>query len=194
MTSRYSLASVGALIGVPTRAAILLELMSGKTLPASELARVAECSAPAVSLHLAKLTQAGLLAVRREGRHRFYRLAHREVAHALEALGLIATAPSPRRPPSPEREALRNARTCYDHLAGAISVALAEALERARILTVRDERAFDVTPYGARWFAERFEIDFAALTQRRRPLAKRCLDWTERKPHLAGALGATLLV
>jgi DNA-binding transcriptional ArsR family regulator len=193
MTSRYSLADVAALIGEPTRAAMLLALFAGEALPAGELARAAELSAPATSLHLAKLAAGGLVAVRKEGRHRYYRLANSDVAHALEALGLIATAPPKPRPLTAEQTALRAARTCYDHLAGVTAVALAEAFEKKRLLTVVDDATFQVTARGERWFAERLAIDVAALARGRRLLARRCLDWTERRPHLAGALGAAVL-
>jgi DNA-binding transcriptional ArsR family regulator len=192
MTAQYSIADVAALIGEPTRAAILLALLEGGERPASELARVANLSAPATSLHLAKLTAARLLAVRKEGRHRYYRLASTMVAHALEALGVISTAPPPPRSVSPARSALRAARRCYDHLAGALSIALAEMLEREQILRIRDDRCYEVTRHGVRWFGDVMQIDIGALMRGRRSLARRCLDWTERRPHLAGALGAAV--
>src|SRR5262249_47481628 len=125
MDGRHSLANVAALIGEPTRAAMLIALIDGGALSATELARAADLAAPATSLHLSKLVQGGLLNVRQAGRHRFYQLASGDVVHALEALGVIATAPPPLRAASPERAALRAARTCYDHLAGAIAVTFA---------------------------------------------------------------------
>jgi DNA-binding transcriptional ArsR family regulator len=157
------------------------------------LAREARLSAPATSLHLAKLTRGGLLVVRKEGRHRYYRLANADVAHALEALGTIATRPPPARPLRPDQSALRMARTCYDHLAGVLSISFAEMLERERILAARDDRTYEVTRDGVRWFADVMRIDVGVLEQRRRSLARRCLDWTERRPHVAGALGAAVL-
>ena len=195
MTARYAIADVAALVGEPTRAAILLALLDGAALPAGELARVAGLSAAATSLHLAKLTQGGLLAAQRHGRHRYYRLAGGDVAHALEALGVIATAsPAPRAQSlSPERAALRGARTCYDHLAGALAVALVEKMERERVVRVEAESAYEVTPLGIGWLADVMQIDVGALAQGRRVLARRCLDWTERRPHVAGALGAAML-
>jgi DNA-binding transcriptional ArsR family regulator len=191
--TRYCLADVAALIGEPTRAAMLLGLLDGRSLPASELARLAELSAPATSLHLAKLAQGGLVVARRAGRHRYYRLASSEVAHALEALGAISTGAARDRPVSPASAALRAARSCYDHLAGALAIDLTDRLERARFLRVESEDDYAVTRAGARWFASRLAIDVAQLASARRPLARRCLDWTERRPHLAGALGAALL-
>lgn len=190
MAGSYSLAGVAALIGEPTRAAMLVGLLGGRTLTATELARLAGLSAPATSLHLGKLAQGGLIALRKVGRHRHYRLASSEVAHALEALGLIATAPLAARAISPERAALRALRSCYDHLAGAQAIELADALVRAGVL---DDEHFRVTPVGARWFADALAIDVAALGRARRAVARRCLDLTERRPHLAGALGAAVL-
>ena len=193
MTARYAIADVAALVGEPTRAAILLALLGGRALPAGELAREARISPAATSLHLAKLTQGGLLVVRQEGRHRYYRLASGDVAHALEALGVIATGrPSPRAVSS-ERAALGAARTCYDHLAGALAVALAQKMERERIVRADGEKAYEVTRVGVAWLSDVMRIDVSALVEARRPLARRCLDWTERRPHVAGALGAAIL-
>lgn len=193
MSAHHSLADVAALIGEPTRAAMLVALLSGQSLPASELARSADLSAAATSLHLAKLVAGGLLEVRRDGRYRYYRLAGPDVVHALEALGVIATAPPPARSASPGSGALRTARTCYDHLAGTLGVSLADSLVRRRALRGHGDRDYSVTASGARWLAAALEIDVASLAAGRRPLARRCLDWTERRPHVAGALGAALL-
>jgi DNA-binding transcriptional ArsR family regulator len=193
MTAHHSIANVASLIGEPTRAAMLLSLLDGCERPASELARIAHLSAAATSLHLSKLAAAGLLALRAQGRHRFYRLANADVAHAVESLGVIATAKPSGRSMAPARSALREARRCYDHLAGAASLTVVNSLVQKQLLRPRGESAFEVTMLGERWFAEVMQIDVAALTQGRRPLARRCLDWTERRPHLAGALGAALL-
>lgn len=193
MTARYALAETAALVGEPTRAAMLLAVLDGRALPAGELARVAGLSASATSLHLAKLTQGGLLAVRQEGRHRYYRLASAEVAHALEALSVIATAPPPERSPLPGRAALRAARSCYDHLAGALSIALVGLLERERVLRAAGGRTYEITSEGAGWLADTLHIEIASLERGRRPIARQCLDLTERRPHVAGALGAALL-
>lgn len=193
MTARYAIAEVAALVGEPTRAAMLLALLDGRTLPAGALASQAGLSAAATSLHLAKLTQGGLLAVHKEGRHRYYRLASGDVAHALEALGVIATARPSARALSPERAALRAARTCYDHLAGALAVALAQKMERERIVRAEDERTYEITPRGVGWLADAMGIDVSALVAGHRSVARRCLDWTERRPHVAGALGAAIL-
>jgi DNA-binding transcriptional ArsR family regulator len=193
MTAHYAIADVAALVGEPTRAAILLALLDGKALPAGELAAQASLSAAATSLHLTKLARGGLVVVRQEGRHRYYSLASQEVANALESLGVIATRAAPPRPSSPERAALRMARTCYDHLAGALAVSLAEKFERELLLCKEGERGYVVTATGAAWLERRLDIDVSALTEGRRALARRCLDWTERQPHVAGALGAAIL-
>ena len=193
MTTRYALATVAALVGEPTRAAILLALLDRPVLPAGALAVEAHLSAAATSLHLAKLMGGGLLEVQKDGRHRFYRLANAEVAHALEALCVIATAPPPGSSLLPGRSALRAARTCYDHLAGELAVAFVDLLERERLLRAASDRTFEITSEGVRWFARVLDIDVAALASGRRRLARQCIDWTERRPHLAGALGAAVL-
>jgi DNA-binding transcriptional ArsR family regulator len=194
MPSHHSLADVAGLIGEPTRAAMLLALLGGRERPAGELAREAGLSAAATSLHLAKLVAAGLLSVRAHGRFRFYRLARPEVAQALEALGVIASTPPPARALTRAAAAIRHARRCYDHLAGVVSIAVVDMLERERLVRDGgDDAIWEVTPRGRTFFAEAAEIDVASLAGARRPLARRCLDWTERRPHLAGALGAAVL-
>jgi DNA-binding transcriptional ArsR family regulator len=193
MSSPHSLANVASLVGEPTRAAILLTLLEGRCLPAGELARAAKLSAAATSLHLAKLVQGGLLSVQKAGRHRLYRLASSDVAHALEALGVLATH-TPLGPAlTPVRAALREARTCYDHLAGSLAVTLAQKLEESGLLLVHDERTYQLSAEGERWFTEHLQLSTTTVSRGRRQLARRCLDWTERRPHLAGALGAALL-
>jgi DNA-binding transcriptional ArsR family regulator len=192
VSCQYSIADIASLVGEPSRAAILLALLDGRALPAGELARAAGLSAPATSLHLAKLNEGGLLHVRKEGRHRLYRLASRDVAHALEALGVIATLAPPAQSLSPARAALRQARTCYDHLAGELAVELAVRLEQDGLIATRDELNFAVTEPGEAWFREVLQLELASLSVRR-VLARRCPDWTERRPHIAGALGAAIL-
>lgn len=191
MVAPYPVADVAALIGEPTRAAMLLSLLDGQARTASELARVASLSASATSLHLAKLTQAGLVLVESAGRHRYYRLAGVDVAHALEALGVIATR-SAARALSPKQRELREARTCYDHLAGVMAVELTRRFEAGGLLQ-RTRGGYEVTPRGASWFSDTLQIDVAALASRPRPVTRLCVDWTERRPHLAGALGASML-
>lgn len=193
MTLQHALASVASLIGEPSRAAILVSLLDGRALPAGELAREARISASATSLHLAKMIDGGLLLMERQGRHRLYRLSSTDVANALESLGVIAMPAPQSRSASPQRAALRESRTCYDHLAGARAGALTKLLEDQGALRVRSEKQYELSAYGRSWLLEHMQIDVAALAGSRRVLARRCMDWTERRPHLAGAVGAAIL-
>jgi DNA-binding transcriptional ArsR family regulator len=179
------IAAPASLIGDPTRAAFLLALSEKDALPASDLARRAGVSNPTASIQLGKLVSAGFLSVERHGRHRYFRLADPAVAQALEALAVIA----PARPARTLREAnrmdgLREARTCYDHLAGALGVSLLEGLQRKGILDSKVE----LTPSGR----SRLHDLGVDLTPSRRAPTRLCLDWSERRYHLAGAVGAAL--
>lgn len=187
-----NIATPAALIGDPTRAAMLQALQDGRAQPASALAWAAGVTAQSASNHLAKLVEGGLLAVEREGRHRYYRLASAEVAHALEALSVLA-APvrSLETPRSPKARALRDARCCYGHLAGRLGVRVCEALVARDLLRPAGDKLFDVTPDGRRWF-EDLGVLVSALRSSR-GVARQCLDWTERRHHLAGPLGVQLL-
>lgn len=194
MTQAFAIADVGSLLGDPSRAAMLVELMDGRSRSAGELARCARITPAAASMHLGKLLQGQLLSVEKQGRHRYYRLASAKVGEALEALGLIATVPAPRsKALSPQQAALRHTRTCYDHLAGTVAVQLREALEREGVVTSAGERDYRVTRTGVVWLRANFDVDVDELTRMRRATARKCLDWTERRPHVAGALGASLL-
>jgi DNA-binding transcriptional ArsR family regulator len=188
MFADADVAPVAALLGDPARARMVQALHDGRELPAGELARRAGIAASTASEHLARLVDGGLLAAQRTGRHRYYRLAGAEVARAVEALAAIAP---PRRPRTLREatvgDALADARTCYDHLAGRLGVALADALvERGAVIDQGD--AYALGP-GAASVLELLGID--ALPARRPPVL-RCLDWSERRPHLAGGLGAAL--
>jgi DNA-binding transcriptional ArsR family regulator len=188
-----SFALVGALIGVPARANMMAALMDGRAQTASELAFVAGVTPQTASSHLAKLTDAGLLAVERQGRHRYYRLAGPAVAEALEPLSHLAPATrAPERRHAQLRRVgeLRTARFCYDHLAGRLGVALTDSLQQRRFLR-REAGDFRLGPKG-RAFLEDLGIDVAAAEGERRHFARCCLDWSERRPHLGGALGAAL--
>ena len=186
------LAGAAALMGDQTRAAILLALFDGTTLPASELAYRAGASPQAASLHLARLVAGRLLAVCVSGRQRLYRLASPDVAAAIEALLPIAAPPRVAAlPQSIAVERLRDARTCYDHLAGRLGVAVTDGLV-ARGALRQNGQMFRVTARGERLF-HGLGIDVPALRAGRRALARVCMDWTERRPHLAGSLGAALL-
>lgn len=186
------IARVAALIGDPARAEMLTALMDDRALTATELAGIAGVTKQTASAHLAKLREAGLVAVASQGRHRYYRLADRDVAHLLESLmGLAFRSGAVRLRSGPREPALRRARVCYDHLAGELGVQVFESLARRRLLRVQDG-AIEPTPAGRRWFAE-LGIDVATLAAARRPLARPCLDWSARRHHLAGSLGAALL-
>jgi DNA-binding transcriptional ArsR family regulator len=189
MNTKFPLASVAGLIADPARAAMLTALLDERSRSAGELALAANVSAQSASMHLAQLLEGGMLVVTREGRHRFYRIARPEVAHAIEALGAISTAG--RYLPSGANQALCSARTCYDHLAGAFGVRLTEALEGKGMLAAKGRREFDVTPRGEQLLAS-WSIDVGELRSARRSFARRCLDWTERRDHLAGAVGAAI--
>lgn len=184
-------AGVAALMGEPARANILARLLDGRAHTAKELAFAAGVSAQTASGHLAKLTQAGLIDSLAQGRFRYFRLAGPQVAEAIEALGLL-TPPEPPRPRvrGPAELTLREARTCYDHLAGRLGVAIMDALLAAQHLTL-GRSGLTVTARGTTLF-EGLGIDLDALARQRREFCRACLDWSERRPHLAGALGAAL--
>ena len=192
IASANAIATIAALIGDPARANILSALMGGQALTAGELSWHAGVGAPTTSGHLAKLTEAGLLEVERQGRHRYYRLASHDIAQAMESLMAVATAgPRRHRPPGPKDEALRAARTCYDHLAGRLGTALADRLNDLGLVILGDGGAL-VTEEG-RGFLDGLGLRFPESGESRRPLCRACLDWSERRPHLAGRLGAALL-
>ena len=192
MNTTYPLAAVGELIGEPARATILVSLLDGRARTAGELAFIANISAQSASAHLSKLVDGGLLFVRSSGRHRFYDLAGPEVAHTLEALGAISTRP---RTPDARRslpgEEMYAARSCYDHLAGRVAVELAHCLEERKIIRPQGECDYELGSRGRDWFP-RFGIDLDQVRRSRRHFARKCIDWTERRPHIAGALGAAL--
>lgn len=184
------IARVAALIGDPARANMLTALMEGRALTASELAHAAGIAPPTASGHLAQLADARLVELEKQGRHRYYRLSGPDVAAVIEGLmGLAQRTGAVRTRTGPRDSALRTARLCYDHLAGERGVALYETLVRNDWIA---PGAAAPTAAGREKFAA-FGIDLAALEARRRPLCRACLDWSERKAHLGGALGAALL-
>jgi len=190
MDAEPSMAAVGALVGVPARANILAALFDGRPLTATELAFVSGVSPQTTSSHLAKLVDAHLIIAETHGRHRYYRLAGPQIAEALEPLALIAHKPVPMRARSRELETLRDARMCYDHLAGRLGVAVTDALIHQKQIR-SNENDFIVTRHGRRLFEE-LGLDLDRLKGERRAFARQCLDWSERRPHLAGAVGAAL--
>jgi DNA-binding transcriptional ArsR family regulator len=186
------LAALAALLADETRAAFCLALLDGRAWTASELARAAQVSRPTATEHLNRLVEGSLLAEVRQGRHRYLRLANDRTAHLIEEL--IAHAPAVPAPPhtlsqSSADRALARARTCYDHLAGRLGVAVTQAMTHRGLL--RQDAGFALTDDGAAWLAE-IGVDLAAARSSRRPLVLPCLDFTERRLHLAGAVGAAL--
>jgi DNA-binding transcriptional ArsR family regulator len=186
-----NVSDVAALLGEPTRAAMLDALMDGEPRPAGELARRAGVAPSTASEHLARLVAGRLLLVEAQGRERRYRLASADVADVLEALARLGSdRPVDSLRAAGRREALRAARTCYDHLAGRFGVAVTEALVARGALRAHDG-AFELSETGGGLLAE-LGVDVAGARASRRLFARVCVDWTERRPHLAGALGAAL--
>jgi DNA-binding transcriptional ArsR family regulator len=181
---------IASLIGEPVRAKILWTLMDGRAYTARELAIGVETTPQNLSMHLSKLLRAGLLSVEAQGRHRYYTFARAEVADAIEAMANLVPAEEVVRKDM-DAVPINYCRTCYDHLAGKVGVAIMESLLRQKLIVSRDKE-MEVTSRGVQWFAE-LGIDCEAVRQQRRAFAKPCLDWTERRHHLAGALGAALL-
>jgi DNA-binding transcriptional ArsR family regulator len=185
------IAEVAALVGDPARATMVSALLDGRALTASELAVAARITPQTASTHLAKLTRAGVLSVVRRGRHRHFQLGSPTVVEMIEGIVAVALEGRPRyRPLSGEARALGAARICYDHLAGRLSVDLTDAFV-GRGWIVLDDGAAEITTAGARFFTE-FGIELPSPRSRRRRSSRLCLDWTERRPHIAGAIGAAL--
>jgi DNA-binding transcriptional ArsR family regulator len=189
-TSNLALAELGALLGDPARANILAALIDGRAFTATELAGIAGVAPQTTSGHLAKLTQANLLALEKQGRHRYYRLASPLVGSMLESVMALASVQLPARHSRPSRldVAMRDARSCYDHVAGRLGVAVADTLLTRAHIVMGDDGG-EVTAAGARFFGE-FGVELKRGS--RRPLCRPCLDWSERRWHLAGAVGAAL--
>ena len=191
MLADVDLAHIGALIGDRRRAGMLLALLGGEDLPAGELGARVGASSSLASAHLNRLRDGGLITATRIGRRRLYRIAGPEVAEALE--GLVSVAPTRHARSlreSRQGEALRRARTCYDHLAGELGVGLTEALARQGTLR-RDDAGLALTDSG-RHRLSALGVDIASAQASRRAFTRQCVDWTERRPHLAGALGAAI--
>jgi DNA-binding transcriptional ArsR family regulator len=192
MKTGPDIALIGSLIGDPARANMLTALMGGRALTASELAHEAGITPQTASSHLARLEHGGLLVPEKQGRHRYFRLANADVAHALEAVvGLADQAGHRRVQTGPKEPAMRHARVCYDHLAGDLGVAMFDHLTRRKLLNY-DGADLGLTRKG-RFFCDEFGVDVDAISAAKRPLCRTCLDWSVRRSHLAGALGAALL-
>jgi hypothetical protein len=170
---------------------MLSALLDGRALTASELALAARITPQTASAHLAKLTEMGLLSAIREGRHRYFRLASPKVVEMLDGIMAVALENRPRyRPLSGQAQELSAARICYDHLAGRLSVDLTDFFTTHEYIVIADEAA-EITDSGTRFITD-FGIDLSALSSTRRHFCRLCLDWTERRPHIAGAVGAAL--
>ncbi len=186
------MAMIASLVGDPARSNMLTALMSGRALTATELAQEAGITPQTASSHLAKLEAGHLIVPEKQGRHRYFRLSGSDVATVLEGLmGLAARAGHLRVRTGPADPGLRRARVCYDHLAGDFGVLMLDSMTEKKLLRIsKDDIA--LTPQGERFVAD-FGIDLAALGSLRRPLCKTCLDWSVRRSHLAGSLGAAIL-
>lgn len=192
MSETPDLAAVAALVANPTRARMLTALMDGRALTATELALEGDVAPSTASNHLTRLTALGLVSMMKQGRHRYFRIARHEVATALEGLMTIAPRSRTGSPAARQRDAhLRRARVCYDHLAGEAGVRLLERLRVTGFIVDLDE-SLTLTPAGEAWCGK-LGLDLEALRPKRRPLCRACLDWSERRSHLAGALGARIL-
>ncbi|MBX9946947.1 MAG: ArsR family transcriptional regulator [Reyranella sp.] len=195
MTTVNALSEIAALMGDPARAAMLSLLMDGRAHTASDLALSAGVTAQTASGHLGRMADAGLLAARAQGRNRFYRLASPDVAHAIESLMALA---GTRAPPASKAAAwrrdpdLRFCRTCYDHLAGQVGIAVTDSLTQHGHLEPKRSRDWKLTPSGE-VFCARVGVDLGgARRASTRHFARQCLDWSERRPHISGALGAAI--
>ena len=193
MIAEPNIAEIAALMGEPSRATMLVALLGKEALPATELASQALISPQTASSHLSKLVAGRLLTVEQHGRHRYYRLASDEVGRALESLAIIAPPPPAARNTQEDEQlkTVRYARTCYDHMAGKVAVAITRALEQREFI-IRSGQAYEVTDSGKEWFRG-LRIDTDNLRTNRRAFALQCLDWSERQYHISGALGAAFL-
>lgn len=198
MASHAKFAEIAALAGDPSRAGMLHALMDGRALTSSELARVAGVTPQTAAGHLARMVSAGLLSVVKQGRHRYHRIASPVVAQMMESIMLVASdteQEQPRLTVGPRDETLRAGRTCYDHLAGRLAVELADALVAGGYIELEDDAGL-VTNAGIVYLGE-MGIDLEALSVRngkrsKRVMCRPCLDWSERRPHIAGVVGAAL--
>lgn len=189
MSNAPQIAEVAALVGDPARANMLCALLGGRALTATELAFAAGVSPQTTSGHLSKLFAARLIVVMKQGRHRYYRLSGQQVAQMLESIMKVALNGPPRfQPKTKLDDKLRHARTCYDHFAGVLGVGIAEGM-MARDFVILGDEAGEVTPAGIE-FLSKLGVDLSAARAKRRIFCRPCLDWTERRLHIGGAVGA----
>ena len=184
--------SISALMCEPTRAKMLWNLLDGRAYTASELSIVADTSPTSASNHLSKLLEAEIVKVEIQGRHRYYSLSNSEVAYAVEGLANLANSSSTKSiKKQADQNGVKYCRTCYDHLAGFVGVKIVEALETKGYLT-KSKNIYLITEKGWEWF-QFINISKDNFNNHRRPVTRQCLDWSERRPHLAGQLGAEFL-
>lgn len=180
------------LIGDATRASILWNLLDGRAFTATELAVSVETSAQNISMHLAKLLEAKFICVEKQGRHKYYRFSNKEVAYAIEAMtNLIPKTKVSIKNKSQEYPPIKYCRTCYDHLAGKIGVAIADSLLEQKII-IEKNGIFEISSEGKKWLSD-FGINVEGAKKQKRIFLKPCLDWSERRNHIAGSIGALLL-
>lgn len=190
MSQVLDIAAVAALVGDPARANILCALLDGRALTASELAYAAHVTPQTASGHLGKLARANLIVPAQQGRHRYFHLAGRHIAAMLESISAVAAIAPPRLRPIRIDDTMRQARMCYDHVAGQLGVVMADALREHGHVEFADDGGL-VTPAGEAFFAK-FGVDLSDSRQSRRVFCRPCIDWSERRAHLAGAVGAAL--
>lgn len=192
MSINPNMAEIASLLGETSRATMLASMMDGRFHTASELAYMAAIKPQTASFHLAKLVEGKLVKVEKQGRHRYFQLADEEIAHLLESFLAISPPPEVRSlKQSSQMKLLQGARTCYDHLAGKLGVQLTESLVNAGYLQL-GEKEFLITSKGAHFFTD-FGLDLDDLKRKRRSFSHACLDWSERRYHLAGSLGQGIL-
>lgn len=191
MELENELSKIASLIGDKGRSIMLWSLLDGRAYTATELAVFANISRQSVSNHLSKLIEANLVTAEKQGRYRYFRLANEQVAHVIESMASLIPKQKIEIKKSAEAQKLAFARTCYDHLAGKISIELVNSLLENKII-ILSGTAFEVTDLGKNWF-DKLGIDIDALKNKKRSFAHKCMDWTERKHHIAGALGAAIL-
>ena len=180
------------LIGDATRASILWNLLDGRAFTATELAIAIETSAQNISMHLGKLLDADLISVEKQGRHKYYRFSNKEVAYAVEAMANLIPKPEISAKKKTENyPPIKYCRTCYDHLAGKIGVALADSLLEQKII-IEKNNTFEITSEGEKWFSD-FGVNIGEAKKQKRIFLKPCLDWSERRYHIAGSVGTLLL-
>jgi len=182
--------TIALLIGEPARATMLWKILDGRMHTATELAIAADLSAQNASMHLAKLVKAGLLSVVKRGRLRYYQFTNPNVAYVIEAIANLVPKDSLMPPDNSDSSRIKYCRTCYDHLAGKVGVSITDKLLSRKILEV-SHQDFKISSSGIKWF-DSLDISIVELKGSKRALARQCLDWSEKRPHISGAVGAAL--